>query len=117
MVNIFIIHGTGGHPEENWFGWLRRELEPLGCNVIIPQFPTPANQTPETWFKVFDAYWKHVTPESILVGHSLGGAFALRILEKSTLPINASFFVAAPIGVLPIKYYDGDKPFIGHPFN
>ena len=40
-TNIFILHGTEGHPGENWFPWLKQELEQKGYNVIVPQFPTP----------------------------------------------------------------------------
>lgn len=117
MTTIFIIHGTGGHPQENWFPWLKNELENLDCKVIIPQFPTPQNQTPENWFKVFNKYKKDFTEDTILVAHSLGGAFALRILEASEVKIKATFLVATPIGVRPIKNWDGDQPFIGQPFD
>ncbi|MFH2106383.1 MAG: alpha/beta hydrolase [Candidatus Micrarchaeota archaeon] len=117
MTNVFIIHGTAGYPGENWFPWLKDELEILGCKVIVPQFPTPLNQTPEIWFEVFDKYKEEFTEDAILVAHSLGGAFALRILEKSKVKIRATFLVAAPIGILPIRNYEGDKPFIGKPFD
>ena len=117
MVNVFIIHGTGGHPQENWFPWLKQELEKLGCSVLIPQFPTPQNQTPETWFKVLDKYKKEYTEETILVAHSLGGAFALRIIEHYPVKIKAAFLVGTPIGIRPIKNWDGDQPFIGNPFD
>jgi len=117
MTNIFIIHGTGGHPQENWFPWLKAELEKKGCNVIVPQFPTPKNQTPETWFEVFSKYKNDFTTDTILVAHSLGGAFALRVLEHYPIEIKAAFFVSTPIGVRPIKNWDGDQPFIGKPFD
>ncbi|KKS50273.1 MAG: hypothetical protein UW01_C0001G0132 [Candidatus Nomurabacteria bacterium GW2011_GWA2_43_66] len=25
-MNAFIFHGTEGHPQENWFPWLKKEL-------------------------------------------------------------------------------------------
>ncbi|VVC03552.1 Serine hydrolase [Candidatus Bilamarchaeum dharawalense] len=117
VTNVFIIHGTGGHPQENWFPWLNAELTKLRMRVIVPQFPTPENQTPKTWFDVFEKYKGDFTQDSILVAHSLGGAFALRILEQSNVRIKATFLVAAPIGVRPIKNWDGDQPFIGQPFD
>ncbi|MDO8339031.1 MAG: alpha/beta fold hydrolase [Candidatus Burarchaeum sp.] len=117
MTNVFIIHGTGGHPGENWFPWLKNELEKLGCKVFVPQFPTPQNQTPEAWFRSFGQYREYFTPDTILIGHSLGGTFALRILEAAKIRIKAAFIVAAPIGILPIKNYEADKPFIGKPFD
>ncbi|MFA6888477.1 MAG: alpha/beta hydrolase [Candidatus Woesearchaeota archaeon] len=117
MTTVFIFHGTAGYPSENWFPWLKQKLELLDCKVIVPQFPTPKNQTPETWFKVFDKHKQDFTSDIILVGHSLGGAFLLRVLEKSNVNIKSAFFVSTPVGVLPIKNYETDKPFIDNPFN
>ncbi len=117
MKTAIIFHGTGGHPKENWFPYLQEELKKYGYETHIPQFPTPENQNPESWFTVFRNYEKKLTPESIVIGHSLGGAFLLRVLEKIKVNVKAAFFIAAPIGVLPIKYYEGDKPFIGKPFD
>ena len=117
MATAFIFHGTGVFPEENWFPWLKEKLESLDYKVIIPQFPTPENQTLENWDAVFDKYKKFYSPNTILIAHSLGGAFALRVLERYDTSIKAAYIIAAPIGVLPIKNYEGDKPFIGHPFD
>ena len=120
MANVFIIHGTGGYPEENWFPWLNNELTKLGHNVFVPQFPTPENQTLENWFNVFEKYKEHYDKETILVGHSLGGAFSLRVLEKYDTQIKAAFIVAAPCGKV-ASFFPGanktDLPFVGHPFN
>ncbi len=117
MANAYIIHGTGGHPLENWFPWLKDELERIGCRTVVPQFPTPENQTPENWFRVFDEYKKEFGSETLLIAHSLGSAFALRMLEHYPNRIKAAFLVATPIGVRPIKNWEGDQPFIGKPFN
>src|SRR3989338_1065148 len=110
MKNALIIHGTEGYPEENWFPWLKVQLEEAGYQVWVPQFPTPENQTPEKWFEVLKSYEKNFNKDTILVGHSLGGAFLLRILEKISVRIRAAVFVAASVGVLPIQVYEGDIP-------
>ena len=117
MTNIFIFHGTGGYPEENWFPWLKEELEKLGCKVIVPQFPTPENQTLENWFKVWNQYKNDIDLNTILIGHSLGGSFLLRVLESLKNPIKTAYFVATPIGLPPIVNWAGDQPFTGHPFD
>lgn len=116
MAKVFIFHGTGGHAEENWFPWLRAQLIKSGCEVIIPQFPTPENQTLEAWMAVFDKYRDQVDSDTIFVGHSLGGSFLLRALESLDQPIKASFLVGTPIGIQPIVNWAGDAPFTGHPF-
>ncbi len=117
MANIFIFHGTAGFPEENWFPWLKEKLEALGHKVTVPQFPTPDNQTPDRWFEVLQAYEDDLNEDTILIGHSLGGAFLLRVLEKISVPVKAAFMVAAPVGILPIKNYLTDKPFLERPFD
>ena len=78
MVNIFIIHGSYGSPEENWFPWLKSDLEKLGCRVYVPRFPTPEKQSLEKWLDVFKEYDGFVDSETIFIGHSLGPAFILR---------------------------------------
>jgi uncharacterized protein len=110
MKTVFIFHGTGGYPQENWFPWLKKELEKLGCNVVVPTFSTPEGQTLENWFAVLDKYKEDIDENTIFVGHSLGGVFLLRLLEKHSA--KAAFFVASPVGVLPIKNIETDKPFL-----
>ncbi len=117
--NIFIFHGTEGYPEENWFPWLQKKLEEKGCKVIVPQFPTPpvVSAKISEWFDVLKGYEKDINEETIIIGHSLGGIFALRILEKIEHPIKASFLIGTPIGVKPILFYDRDSSFSGFDFN
>ena len=117
--NVFIFHGTEGYPEENWFPWLKHELEELGHRVFVPQFPTPpiVPAKIEEWFEVLSAYNQYINDQTILIGHSLGGIFTLRILEKQEYPVFCSIFVGTPIGVLPIANYDRDTSFSGFDFN
>jgi uncharacterized protein len=115
--NILIFHGTGGHPSENWFPWLKSELEKEGQKVFVPQFPHPKDHPLPDWLEVLKDYEKHINEDSILIGHSLGGLFLLRVLERLRHPIRAAFFVAAPVGVKPIRFYDSDYKFSGFDFN
>jgi len=118
-ANIFIFHGTEGYPEENWFPWLKQELEQKEYKVFIPQFPSPPIVPAKIaeWFDVLKNYEQNIDENSILIGHSLGGIFLLRELEKITHPIKAAFFVGTPIGVRPILNYDRDSAFSGFDFN
>ena len=119
MNNVFIFHGTEGYPEENWFPWLKQELEPKGCSVFVPQFPSPPIVPAKIseWFDVLKNYEQNIDENTILIGHSLGGIFTLRILEKLEHPIKAAIFVGTPIGVQPIKNYDRDNGFSGFSFD
>ena len=93
MHNIFIIHGSDGHPEENWFPWLKNELENLGHQVFVPALPTENGHLLEKWFEKFDEYKEYLNEETIFFAHSRGCAFVWRLLEKLEQPIFASFLV------------------------
>ncbi|MBU0458276.1 alpha/beta fold hydrolase, partial [Patescibacteria group bacterium] len=112
MPNAFIFHGTGGHSEENWFPWMKKELIKLGYDVIIPNFPEPDNPTPDNWYPVIDELKEKVDSDSIVIGHSLGGAIALRFLERIKTPVKITAIVSATLGIPPIKYIEGDSPFL-----
>jgi hypothetical protein len=89
-MKIFIFHGAYGHPGENWFPWLKAELEKLGATVIVPKFPTPADQSLESWMNVVGLY--QIGPNDVLIGHSIGAALAMKILEEHK--VKAAFLVA-----------------------
>ncbi len=106
MLNIIIIHGTGGSPNENWFPWLKSELEKLNHRVFVPEFPTPKNQSLKNWLDVFKNYEQYLDKNTIVVGHSLGAAFLLNVLEKLDRPIKSAFFVSGFLGLLNNPEFD-----------
>jgi predicted alpha/beta hydrolase family esterase len=118
VSNVFIFHGTEGYPEENWFPWLKEKLEGKGLKVFVPQFPSPPGLPASVteWFEVLKNYPK-IEKDTILVGHSLGGIFTLRLLEKLSNPVKAAFLIGTPIGVRPILNYDRDSSFSGFVFD
>ena len=119
MKNAFIFHGTEGYPEENWFPWLKQNLEKLGYQVQVPHFPSPPKIPAKIseWFDVLKDYEKHINEDTILIGHSLGGIFTLRLLEKLEHPVKAGIFVSTPVGVRPILNYDRDSNFSSFDFD
>lgn len=118
MKKVFLFHGSFGSPKENWFPWLKKELQNSGFEVFAPRFPTPKGQSLESWKKVFKEFLPKVDEESIFVGHSVRGAFALHLLEKSNKKISACFFVASFAELLSQKKFDDmNKSFVMHDFN
>lgn len=115
MKNVFIFHGVGGSPEENWFPWLKIKLEARGFNVIIPQFPTPEDQTLENWLKVLEKYSEFINEDTILIGHSLGVPFALNVIEK--YKVKAAFLVAGFYGKAGNEFDPGMVTFAQREFN
>ena len=119
-MKIIIAHGTGGSPSINWFPWLSQELHTLGQTVITPKFPTPEGQSLESWLKTFEASFgfSNINDDCIVIGHSIGAAFVLRLLEQTKTPVKASFLVASFIQELGLPEYDIlNKSFIAGSFD
>ncbi|MFP3950012.1 MAG: RBBP9/YdeN family alpha/beta hydrolase [Candidatus Micrarchaeia archaeon] len=117
-MKFFIIHGAGGYPEENWFPWLKAELEKQGHEVVVPWFPTPENQALENWMNVMEPYIRTFNSDTVLVAHSLGPAFAVSLLERINVKIRACFFVAGFTGNLGIEEFDSiNTTFMEKEFN
>lgn len=116
-MNFFIIHGVYADPEANWFPWLKNKLESQGYEVIVPKFPTPLDQSLESWNRVFSNYENKINEETVLIGHSLGAAFILNYLEKTGKKIKAAILVAGFHKLLGIQYDEINKTFVGKEFN
>ena len=116
-MNFIIIHGVYSNPEENWFPWLKKQLEGMEFEVIVPQFPTPLDQSLESWMRVFSQYESKINEETVLIGHSLGAAFILNYLEKTTKKIKAAILVSGFHKLLGISYDEGNKTFVDKQFN
>jgi len=90
----------------------------LGCRVFVPKFPTPKNQSLQNWQYVFNEYEQYLDENSVVVGHSLGSAFLLRVLENLKRPIKSAYFIAGFTGLLANAEFDElNKTFVTKKFN
>jgi len=123
MTRVYIIHGTGGSPEINWFPWLADELRARGCDVVVPRFPTPKGHSLESWRETFRPMLESLNncgedEEIIFVAHSLGPAFVLDVLENLDRPALACFFVAGFLDNLDLPEFDRlNGPFTNKEFD
>ena len=104
QYNYVILHGYTGRNDKNFIPWLKHELEQRGAKVQAPQLPNTDNPTEvEQVQYVLD----HVQfdENTVLIGHSLGGLVAMRVLEKLPHKIHHLMLVAP--SVLP-QFYDKD---------
>lgn len=115
---MIIVHGAYGHPEENWFDWLRQALAVMNIDCCVPTLPTPEQQNLENWLAVFQQSCGHeIHSNTIIVGHSLGAVFVLRWLEQYAYKVRATILVGAFIGEVGIKQFDEiNKSFFLMPF-
>ncbi len=82
-MRIILVHGYKGGPALNFFPWLAAALMDKGFEVLVPELPDPANPDRDVWTKSLIEAAGVLTDEDIIVGHSLGGAAALRFLEAA----------------------------------
>lgn len=118
-MNVIIVHGAYGYPEENWFSWLKNQLTEIGIHCQVPQLPTPQEQTLNNWINVFNNFCKSlITAETILIGHSLGAAFILRWLERYEIELETVILVGAFTGTVGCENFDLlNQSFFSEPFD
>lgn len=110
MKNIFIIHGSKGYPEENWFPWLKKELEKFpGLTVTVPQFQVPDGDIQgghhyNEWLSLLSQYRDLINEETIFIGHSRGCGFIMHALIDLKIAKIAGLFLVAPW--IQYRWYD-----------
>lgn len=82
-MRIILIHGYKATPATNFFPWLHEELRKNGFDVVVPELPNPMEPDRDLWTKTLLEVVGTLSSEDIIVGHSLGGAAALRFLEAA----------------------------------
>lgn len=95
---VLIIHGFGGHPEKNWFPWMKAKLEAAGFEVMIPEMSTSLHPVLETWMKELKPYVEQLGENDIIIGHSLGGTAALHALQMIKTKVKQVYLVAPALG-------------------
>ena len=89
-----LLHGYTGSPIKNFFPRLKKELEKRGAKVYVPELPDTddpriADQVAAVLKSVpFDK-------DTVIVGHSLGGVVAFKILEQLKKPIRRTVLVTS----------------------
>jgi predicted alpha/beta hydrolase family esterase len=93
---VFIIHGWDGSPEENWFPWLKRELEARNFEVIVPQLPKSEEPRINNWIPFLERIIVNPDIHTYFVGHSMGCQVIARFLERlpDNISIGGAIFVA-----------------------
>lgn len=118
MTRAIVFHGSYGFPEKSWFPWLKSNLEQAGIETYVPRLPTPEGQSLESWTKAFEKVCHGVLRDDILVGHSTGASFALRLLERSVTPVKGTVLVSGFARMLGIEKFDPIiETFVNSPFN
>lgn len=105
-MRIVIVHGAYGDPSENWIPWLRTELQARNHTVTVPTLPTPEGQTLSNWAAAFDQQVPKIDRNTIMVGHSIGATFILRLLESRNQKVRGAALVSVFLGDLGLPEFD-----------
>jgi predicted alpha/beta hydrolase family esterase len=121
MKNALILHGAGNDHTGNWFPWLNDELKKKDYKVWVPDLPNSDVPNLKDWLEtVFsNKEWKF-DKESIIVGHSAGATFILRILEKLSvgIKIHKAILVSGPAQMGKISdYFPYKREMVTPPFD
>ena len=96
QYNYVILHGYTGRNDKNFIPWLKHELEQRGAKVQAPQLPNTDNPTEvEQVQYVLDNV--AFDENTVLIGHSLGGLVAMRVLEQLPHKIHHLMLVAPAV--------------------
>lgn len=80
-VKVLILHGFTGRADKEFIPWLKIELEKRGYDVQAPQMPNTDAPTEEEQVS-FVLESCSIDENTVLVGHSLGGVVAMKVIEK-----------------------------------
>jgi len=92
--SYILLHGYTGSPKKHFFPWLKKELEKRGAKVYAPELPD--SEDPKVYDQVAEVLKSAPFDENtVLVGHSLGGVVALKVLEKLKKPVRKTVLIAS----------------------
>lgn len=89
----------------------------MGFDVTIPEFPTPIGQNLDNWMKIAKPYFKDFNEETMVLGRSVGGPMALRVLEEIDVKVKGTFLVAGFTTKLNPLYEPLVGSFVKKPFD
>lgn len=82
---IILIHGNGGGSgSDNWFPYIKNEMQKFGHEVISETFPDPVEAKSSVWLPYIKDVLK-ADGNTIIIGHSSGAVAAMRYAENNQL--------------------------------
>lgn len=105
--NFVLLHGYTGSVEANFFPWLKEKLSKVSTSVWAENLPhtNAPDVEKQAQFVLDNARFDENT---VLLGHSLGAAVALKVVEKLKSPIKKLVLAA---GFMQPGFTDHARPF------
>jgi len=84
---VFIVHSWEAHPGDEWYPWMKKELEKKGFHVEVPQMPNTDEPEINAWVSFLKEKVGKPDSETFFVGHSIGCQAIMRYLESLPLGV------------------------------
>ena len=103
MKTAIILHGMPSKEEYydparpassncHWIPWIQKKLLLKDILAQAPEMPTPYDPDYNSWKAMFERFT--LDPDTILIGHSLGGGFLIRYLSENDVHVGKVVLVA-----------------------
>lgn len=93
MKKALVLHGWGWDSENNWFPWVKKELENRWYEVHIPNLTNTRQPVLEEQISDIENLVQWFWEWDVIIGHSLGCQLALQTIHKYKLSEVTSIFV------------------------
>ena len=84
-MKVIVFYGTECDDKTAWIPWLKEQLSNQGIGCVIPNLPTPENQTYTSWAKITKNI--DINVDDIIVAWSTGAIFLLGICMRIILKL------------------------------
>ena len=103
-MKVIVFYGTECDDKTAWIPWLKEQLTNQGIECVIPNLPTPENQTYKFWAKITKNI--DINNDDIIVAWSTGAIFSVRYLCENNIKVKKLILVSG------FNNYIGNVPFV-----
>ena len=82
ITKVYVVHGYTASSEQNWYPWLKNQLEENNVDVTVFDMPNSDAPNAHEWDEWLDNNITCCNESTILIGHSLGCIALLRYLNR-----------------------------------
>lgn len=103
-MKVIVFYGTDCNDKTAQIPWLKKQLVNQGIECVIPNLPTPENQTYESWEKITKNII--INNEDIIVAWSTGAIFSVRYLYENKIKVKKLILISG------FNNYIGNVPYV-----
>ena len=99
LNNYIVVHGSFGSSNENWFPWIKNELESRNLKVDVPNMPIGVGiQNFESWAEVLDKLI--INANTTIIAHSIAPVFICKYLITKKIRVKNLIIILVLMKIL-----------------